>query len=267
MYAVRHAWFGLHLARQLGLLSRLGVGFDSGSQPSGGSGGGSGGGAGSSTSGGDGGGAPAGGPSGGSPPAAGDPPSPRFTQADIDREKGAAAKEAEKAAGQKLAEALGVPLEEAKRIIAERKAAEEAKKDEATKAKEEAERAKAEAEAAKADAAKITRTAQATIALNRVGVPADRFDDALTLLLADLAADADAEAIKGAAEKLKTDKPWLFGTAAPGGVSSDPGGAPGSGGAGKVTGIEAGREAGRKAREAKQSGNPLDGFRVVGRSA
>jgi hypothetical protein len=267
---VGYAWHDLNDARRLGLLNRLGIGFDPNTSPSGGSGEG-----GSGNVGGSGGdtgppsGAPAGGSSGGSPPsAAGDPPSPAFTQADIDRERKAAEKAGKTAAAQELAAQLGVPLEDAKRFIAERQAAEDAKKDEATKAREEADKAKAEADQAKAEAAAVTRKAHATLALARTGVPQDRLEDAMTLLLANLAAEADEDAITAAAEKLKTDKPWLFGTAAPGGTDFVPAGAPGGGQGGPAKGIDAGRERGRKVRESRQgSGDALDGFRVIGRSA
>lgn len=119
---------------------------------------------------------------------------------------------------QAIADQLGVPIEEAKKIIEDAKAADDKNKSDATLAREQADRERAAAEAEKTTAAKERQDAAIERALIRA-LPRDLEDDALDVKvtrlrrLIDVEDGADAEAIKKAVEALKKDEPLLFGVA------------------------------------------------------
>lgn len=122
-----------------------------------------------------------------------------------------------------IAKTLGVPIEEAKRIIEATRAAEDKEKSEATLAREKADREAKEADEAKAAAAKERHEAAVERALIKA-LPKDLDDDALDKKVArigrllDVEVGADADTIKKAVEALKKDEPLLFG------VTEDAGG-------------------------------------------
>ncbi len=185
-----------------------------------------------------------------------------------------AERNAKKAAEKAIADSLGVSIDEAKTIIAERKAAAEAAQSETEKAVAAAKVREDAATARETAAAARERQTDAKAALLAAGIklpeaPEDRakkLSRATSLLLAEAGEDADEAAIAIAAETLKTEMPELFG-APPGGIgapSGDPSGGPKPGARGAPTGIEAGRERARAANGTADKPNPLDGLRVVG---
>jgi hypothetical protein len=176
-----------------------------------------------------------------------DPPAggKTFTQEELNkiaaREKaqGKAAGKAE--AEQALAEMLGVSVEEAKTIIADRKAAEDAKKSEADKDREKAAKVLADAEKAKADAALETHSARVERALAREGLVTDDTDEgkkkfARVLRLVTVEVGASLEDVLADVQSVKADFPELFATKTPEGdegkkpkgklPNSDPAGKP-----------------------------------------
>lgn len=149
----------------------------------------------------------------------------RFTQADMNatvaRETAAAKSKAEA----DLAAALGCSVDEAKQIITDRKAADEAKKTEAERAAEAAKNAQTEAERLKGDAARELHEARVEAALAKAGLDLDN-----TVLVraaaaaVDVAVGADKDAIKAAVDKAKADAPQLFGSTTTTTTTTDPGG-------------------------------------------
>jgi colicin import membrane protein len=156
---------------------------------------------------------------GGTPPPAPDEGKPAgdggenektFTQADVDKAASARAAEARRKATADLAEQLGVSVEEAKKIIAASKSAEESQKTEAQRAKEAADQAKREAEEAKAEAARERQAAQVERALIKSRVRDDCLEDSLALLKVD--AEASPEEITAAVEAFTQRRPEFFDT-------------------------------------------------------
>lgn len=168
--------------------------------------GGSGGDDGGNGGGGDGGGGNEGGDGGGAP-------AKTFTQADLDRAAGARAAEAKRKAEKDIADALGVSVEEAKQIIADRRTADDQDKSDAQKAKDAADRAKAEADTAKADAQRERMSARIERALMREKVRDDRLDSSIKLL--EVAPDATDEEVTAAVVAFKESTPEFFGEADP----------------------------------------------------
>ncbi len=185
-----------------------------------------------------------------------------------------AERNAKKAAEKAIADSLGVSIEDAKKIIADQKAAAEEAKTETQKAVDAAKAREDAATARETAAAAKERQTDAKAALLAAGIKlpekaedrAKKLSRATSLLLAEAGDDADEAAISAAAETLKAEMPELFGAPA-GGIgapSGDPSGGPKPGGAGQKTGIEAGRERARAANGTADKPNPLDGLRVVG---
>lgn len=190
---------------------------------------------------------PAGGaPAGGGAPGGTEPPKddkgkdddnkPTFTQADLNR-IGKKEKEAGKrAAEEAFAKQLGVPLEEAQKIIADHKAAEDAKLSDADKAKQAAEADKAAAAANKNLTATEVRTARIERALGAEEFPKIGDDKAtakvVRMVEAELALDASTEDCREAVKELKKEFPQLFekakddGKTPPGAKPPIPGSAP-----------------------------------------
>lgn len=151
----------------------------------------------------------------------------RFTQADMNatvaRETAAAKAKAES----DLAAALGCSVDEAKQIIADRKASDDAKKTEAERAAEAAKTAQSDAERIKTEAATDRHHARLERALGRGGLDIEN----AVMLRAGLAAldvplDAGDDAVKAAVDALKKDAAQLFtaGGNGGGGGHSDSGG-------------------------------------------
>lgn len=145
-----------------------------------------------------------------------------FTQAQLNaisaREKaqGKAAGKAE--AEQAMADMLGVSIEEAKAIIAERKTAEDAKKSDADKDREKAAKVLADAEKAKADAALETHAARVERALAREGLVTDDTDEGRKKFervqrLVTVEVGASLEDVLADVQSVKADFPELFGGA------------------------------------------------------
>lgn len=211
------------------------------------------------------------------PPATTPDDGKQFTQADLDKHAGRRAAEAKRAAAKELADELGCTVEEAKQKLATLAEAEEAKKDELTKAQEAAAAAKADAEAARAEAARIQREQMIDRKLVAAGVgsghPADKRESVLTRARAalQLAADADAEAIDAEIQATVELIPGLIAPqgpvngdqrpSAPSGVTS--GAQPPPGGQPAKTAIERGRELARSRRPADPGGDPLAGIRTT----
>jgi hypothetical protein len=131
-----------------------------------------------------------------------------FTQADVDKAASARASEARRKATSDLAEQLGVSLDEAKKIIAASKSAEDAQKTEAQRAKEAADQAKAEADQAKAEAALERQAARIERALIKDHVRDDCLEDSLALMKVD--AEATPEELTAAVQAFKERRPEFF---------------------------------------------------------
>lgn len=199
-------------------------------------------------------------------------PKIEMTQAQIDAQAAGIRKEAERTAKKQaekaLADSLGVSVDEAKQIIADQKAAKEAAQSESEKAVNAAKTREEAATARERAAIARERAAEVKLALMDAGINPTRLARATTLLVTDVAEDADAEAIKAAAEALKSEMPELF-AAVPGGApSGDPSGPPKPGGKAQPTGIEAGRERARAEHEASVAKyrSPFEGMQVIGGS-
>lgn len=137
---------------------------------------------------------------------------PTFTQADLNR-IGKKEKEAGKrAAAEEFATQLGVPLEEAKKILADHKAAEDAKKSEADRLKDAAEADKREAEKNKSTTASEIRGARIERALAAAKFP--KIDDdaatAKVVRMIDVPLDASLDDVKEAVAELAKEFPALF---------------------------------------------------------
>lgn len=196
-----------------------------------------------------------------------------FTQAQLnaisakEKAQGRAAGKAE--AEQALADMLGVPIEEAKAIIAERKTAEDAKKSDADKDREKASKVLADAEKAKADATLETHAARVERALVREGFVTDDTDEGKKKFdrvqrLVTVAVGATLEDVLADVQSVKADFPELFGTKPEGDTSKPKGKLPSSDPAGKPNKPNGGEDkfdAGKKRFEEQQANrrtfNPL----------
>jgi hypothetical protein len=190
------------------------------------------------------------------PPKSPDPSKPEgVSQAEHDRAVARAAETAKRAAKKELDDYFA----EQKRI------ADEASMDEATRAKAEAERMKAEAAAERAEAARLLHGAKVRSKLAAAGVPDAALDRAVNLVT--VGVDATDEELDADIEKLKTtDVPALFGEAPArpgGGPDVKPGNRPANGKP-APSAVEAGREKARAEREAAKSIDPLERFHKVG---
>lgn len=149
-----------------------------------------------------------------------------FTQADMNATAARVEAATKAKAEQDIATALGVTVDEAKTIIAERRASDDAKKTQAERDAAAAETAKNDAERIKTEAARDRHDARVERILGQAGL--DTGNE--TLRLAGLAAvkldvGADEAAVKAAVEQVKKDAPQLFGAASNGGgTHSDAGG-------------------------------------------
>lgn len=141
----------------------------------------------------------------------GDPPK-TFTQAELDKLAGRRAAEAKKAAAKEIADQLGVTVDQAKKIIADAQAADDAKKTDTDRALEAAKAAQAEAEQARADAARERFAAKVERRLTAAGVPEAALARAARLITVD--PDADDDALAADIDALKADLPALFQPAA-----------------------------------------------------
>lgn len=157
-----------------------------------------------------------------------------FTQDDVTaiatREKA----QGHRAAMQEVSEKFGMTIEEATKLVADHKAAEDAQKSEAQKDREAAAADRADAAQIKAAAAQELHAAKVTSALIAAGV------DAKTIPVINLAVPvgADAAAITVAIDALKVTAPGLF-TAAPARQDTTPPAPPGTPAAGKSAAEEA----------------------------
>lgn len=174
------------------------------------------------------------------PPVVDPPAAPKtFTQDEVDRIVGREKAAATRAAEQKLATDLGVPLAEAKQILADQQAAQQAAMTEADRKLAQAASETAAAAASTAAAAAATRQANITVALARAGITSARVASLVDLELAD--GTADEAGIGAAIEAIKADTPALFAPAAPAAGTTtppppngDPRGKPPAGGPGTV---------------------------------
>lgn len=218
------------------------------------------------------------------PPAPPAPPADQggtitLTQAQLDAQaKGIrteAERSAKKAAEKAIADSLGVSIEDAKKIIADRKTEQEAAKTEAQRAIDAAKVREDAATARESAAAAKERQTDAKAALLAAGIKlpekaedrAKKLSRATSLLLAEAGDEADEAAINAAAETLKAEMPELFGAVSGGAPSGDPSGVPKPGGAGQPVGIEAGRQrsiARRAATTNDPNADPFGSFSKLG---
>jgi hypothetical protein len=154
---------------------------------------------------------------GDAPTTATTPPAEKtLSQSEVDRIVQGRVGETKRQTEEAIAKQLGVPIEEAKRIIEAANAASDKDKTEAQLAREKADRETAAAEESKTVAAKERHDAAVERALLRA-LPKDLDDDALDKKLAritrllDVEVGADAAAITKAVADLKKDEPLLFG--------------------------------------------------------
>ena len=117
--------------------------------------------------------------------------------------------ETKAATEKRIADELGVPISEAKEILAAHQKRVDGEKSDAQREKDAAAKEREEAQAEKAAAAKERRDAKIERALVRAGIEDEKLDRAVRLL--DIDDDADAEAIKKAADTLKSEEPSWFG--------------------------------------------------------
>jgi hypothetical protein len=188
-------------------------------------------------------------------------PTDTVSKAEAQRQADQARKDAEKA----LREQYGIGPDEVKKILDDRKAAEDARKDEVTKAQEAAAERERKAEEREREAAKRERAANVRAALLAANVKSDRLAKAELLVKVD--DDADEEAIKAAVDAVKTETPEWFPTAGAAVPTNLPGG-PRPVATNTASGIAAGRERARKEREARSANRPAfgEGLTVVGGS-
>lgn len=135
-----------------------------------------------------------------------------FDQAEVNRIAAREKAAGKRAAEQALAESLGIPLEDAKKIIADHKAAEDKKKSEADRLKEAADADKRAAEANKSTTASEVRTARIERALAAAKFP--KIDDdkatAKVVRMIDVETDASYDDVKEAVAELAKEFPALF---------------------------------------------------------
>lgn len=137
-------------------------------------------------------------------------PEATFSQADVDRiVQQRIAREKSKALGD-FADELGVPADELAAKVKGWQEAEKAAMSEAERAKAEAETAKARAEAERAQLAADRKRVDVQRHLLGAGVNGDQLDRVTTLVLAEVPADADDDAIAAAVDTLHTELPALF---------------------------------------------------------
>lgn len=200
---------------------------------------------------------------------AGGPAEKTFTQADLDRivtrEKAAASR----SAASQLAESLGMSVDDAKKLLAEHAAAQDAAKTQAQRDAEALTAARAEADRAKGEVTAARHAVAVERELVRAGLvlpdDAAERDDALTQAAALVSADqgADGAAIAAAVKATKKRWPGLFAAPSKAG-SGDPGPGPrGAGHGAGPTGLEAGKAMARAA-AGQRSGTPrIVGGRIV----
>lgn len=212
-------------------------------------------------------------------PPAGDPPKPpandppadptpapgaALTQADVDKAK----RDAKKAAVAEVAATLGCSVEEAKALVDAKKAADDQQKTDAQRAREAADAEKATAAEERRTIAVERQALKTERALVAAKVNDGRLDKATKLITADLAEDADDDAVRAAVETFKTDTPEWFGEPAPPPPpGSDPQGrGPGGGAGGQASGMEAGRQLAiaRRAKTPEPNADPLGAFAKLG---
>lgn len=132
-----------------------------------------------------------------------------FTQEDLNRIATREKAEGERAATARFAAELGVPIEDAKRIIANAKAAEDSQKSEAQLAREAADAEKAAAATEKAAAAREIHEARIDRAFIASGVT-DPAKIARFGRMLEVEPGATPDEIKEAVDKIKTEMPELF---------------------------------------------------------
>lgn len=145
-------------------------------------------------------------------------PEAKYTDRDVDKFKGDARKEGRQAAERHLAESLGASVEEAKKIIADHRVAEEATKTEIEKKDGEIQTLKQRAEQAEALAESRLIDAEMRSALIAGGVPAERVGDALRLAGRDsitVKEDGSVDGLDASVEALKGSSAYLFAAPAP----------------------------------------------------
>lgn len=170
------------------------------------------------------------------PPAPAPPePDKTFTQDDLTRIATREKEAGKRAAETELAESLGVSLDEAKKIVADAKAAGEAAKTEAQKDRDAAAKEKQDAEAEKAAAKSEVHSARLERAFAKEGIDLDGTKDeekakaARLLRMVTVEPGASYEDVLADVQQIKKDFPALFGApstttrTAPGG---DPKGTP-----------------------------------------
>jgi colicin import membrane protein len=138
---------------------------------------------------------------------------PTITQAEMGRIAAREKREGRNSGQLELAKELGFETVDAMKAAAQRqKDAEDAAKTEAQRAIDDAKAEKDASARERAEAAAERRTARMERALIRLGVGDDDLDDAIAMReMRELPADADADAIADAAQKLKDRRAGLFG--------------------------------------------------------
>jgi hypothetical protein len=136
---------------------------------------------------------------------------PKFTKSDIDAAGTGARKKGEAAAKKAIAEQLGVSVEEAAKIIAANRKAEEDALSDAEKAKLEAETDRQEAAREKREARVERITTKIERALSKAGMDDDLIDDMAPVILSRVGDEAEADDISAEVTKLAKKSPALFG--------------------------------------------------------
>lgn len=153
------------------------------------------------------------------PPAAPTPPAPTPPASPTDAQLAAERAAATQAQTEAIATQLGVPVEEAVKIVAQHRAAEEASKSETQRAQEAAAAAQAEAERVRNEAVVALRDVHKRAALVSAGiVDATQQNDLMLLVqIPEGTADADLPTVALAkVEELRQRYPAMFGSATPG---------------------------------------------------
>jgi hypothetical protein len=165
---------------------------------------------------------------GGAAPEDDDPPARTFSQDDLNRIAAREKDQGRAAALNEVAATLGMPVDEAKKLLDAARAAEDARKTQAERDAETARQEKAQADQARSEAAAVVQRAKVERALLVAGLPAvvadgagrDAEEAAERLLeravrLVDIPAGADAAAVAAVVTQLKQDLPALFSRPAP----------------------------------------------------
>lgn len=193
----------------------------------------------------------------------GGPATKTFSQEDVTAIAAREKDQGKRAAQEEISKRLGVPIEEAERLLKEMRKRADDEKSEAQRAREAADAEKAEAEREKQAAAQERHDARVERALLASGITDEAKVKRVGRLL-DVEVGAEPDVIKAAVTTLKKDMPELFGEA-PGGKkppASDPNGKPPTGKSGDESALERGMKRGVATGSRGGDGSGVGGYDI-----